>query len=489
MTDNSLSAGSINHWHESAVSSISTLSGFFLSFLTVLSITHYLPSSEVGLYFFCLAIVYLCVQIPKGIGTAIRKKVSSTDSNKERINYLNTSLLLLLFSLIAVGLLSPLLILINNFTTGDITISSILIVNLTVYGYSILVLGRSYLAGVGKPGLSSTIKNYGGNGLKLLFITIYLYFSPKYEVALLSYSIGYAIAGILCLKISLTGYEIRRPKLESANEIISFTRWSVPNTFVNDLYSRFDTILLGLLIGSIAVSYYSVPLRYAYFGSLVSVGITTSMDIKLSGLYESGGDVSKIFRESLGASTLVVYPLLAITVVNPEVILSSFFGSEYTPAKYFIIGLTGHRVLSSYRRVAESGLNATNNPNRIILPSLVAIAINIVTAIPLVLYMGGIGVVISTIVSDIARLVYLIYNCNNIVSGKIYHPIMIKQFAIFVAITVLLYLFDNIFLSSDIVLLSIVSVFVFTLYYVLLYIVSDLFRDIISEAISPTCLV
>lgn len=345
LTDNTLSTGDINHWRESAVSSISTFSGFALSFLTVLSITYLLPNSEVGLYFFYLAVVYLCIQIPKGIETAIRKKVSATDSNEDRINYLNSSLFLLFLTFTFVGLFSPLLILVDNFISIDISINSIVIVNITVYGYAILVLGRSYLAGVGKPGLSSTIKNYVGNGLKLLLITISLYFVPKYEVALVSYSVSYAVAGIICLKISISNYSIQKPTSKAFNDITAFTKWSIPNTLLNDLYGRFDTLVLGFFIGSIAVSYYDVPLRYAYFGSLVAVGIATSMNIKGSGVYESGGNVTKIFRESLGASTLVVYPLLIITIIDPELILRTFFGSEYTPAKYFIIGLTGHQIL------------------------------------------------------------------------------------------------------------------------------------------------
>lgn len=477
-----LSTANINLWWESALASLSTGIGYTLSLLTVIALSALLPVDEVGLYFFFLAFVYIGIQIPKGIGTGIKKRVSSVSTNKQKKQYLIASIVINSFTLVIISSMSFLTLLFDGYISIDITLRSLIIVNITVFGYTILKVGQSYLSGVGSPGMASQIKNYVGNGLKLILISSGVYLYPTYEVGLLMYSLSYAISGIICLYLALDSYKIIKPRIPQYFELYNFIKWSVPNTLINDMYSRFDTLLIGALIGSVIVSYYDVPIRLAYIGTFVSVGISTSANIKISGMYESGDSINNISRKIIGAAPLFIIPFFGIILINPELILSLVFGSEYTAAKWFLVGLTFHRIIGSFRYSLESILNAIDYPAGVTKPSLLAIIINIITAIPLVLIIGGIGAVISTILSEFMRILYLNYIVKDKLGEYIFHIFIIKQLSLFVLLIPSLLIFNSYMIPEQTIEIFIIQTStVLLIYYISLYILSPLFREMLSD--------
>jgi len=476
-----LSTAKINLWNESFITSISTIIGFFISIITVIVITRFLSMNDVGFYFFYLALIYLGIQIPKGIGTALKKRVSSTDDEIEWKKYLTISILLTFFTLIIMSILSLSLFYIDKYIAINITILGILSVNFTMYCYSVLKISMNYLSGIGEPGKSSEIKNYVGNGLKILFISIGLYIYPTYYVALTMYGFAYLIAGIICLYVSIDSKKIEKPELSYIKEIYVFAKWSIPNTFLNDIYNRLDTILLGIFIGALSVSYYDVSQRLGYLASFIGVGVSNASNIKISGMYESNIDVTDITSKSISASTLFAYPFLIIIILYSEFIIGFVFGSSYIGAKYFLIGLVMQQVIKCYSMTHESILNALDVPKKIILPSITALISNIITAIPLIFYFGGIGVVISTFLSEIFRVIYLQYNLKSELNDLTIHKSIFTQAGVFITLLTIFYIINSVITINSIITVSMISIVIILLFYFIMYMLSSLFREIIND--------
>lgn len=90
----------------------------------------------------------------------------------------------------------------------------------------------------------------------LYFSIFLLYFIPRFEVGILMYLLAYFITGLICLYFSLDSLSFSYPTTKQYKKLYHFVKWSVPNTIRNDMYSRFDTLLLGAVLGSIVVGYY-----------------------------------------------------------------------------------------------------------------------------------------------------------------------------------------------------------------------------------------
>jgi len=485
LTNNSnvISTSKINLWKESLAASVSSIIGFSLSIVTVIIITRFLSVNDVGLYFFYLALIYIGIQIPKGIGIALKKRVSSTNDEEEWIKYLLISTIMTFCILFIISILSSSLFYINNFIAIDIELYGLLSVNFTMYCYSILILSKSYLAGIGQPAKSSEIKNYVGNGLKIILIFTGLYFYPSYYIALLVYGFAYLTAGIICLYVSFDSVKFYKFDSKSIKEILIFVKWSIPNTMLNDMYSRLDTLILGVFIGTKSVGYYDVSQRFGYISSFIGVGVSKVSNIKISGMYESNMNVEDISSKSISASSLFAYPFLIILLLYSESILGFVFGSSYIGAKYFLMGLGVQQVLKCYTIIHESILNAIDMPKKILLPSLVSLVTNIVTAIPLVLYIGGIGVILSTIFADIVRLIFLRYKLKRELNNLKIHKSIFIQIFVFIILLILFYIINFVFLITSIIQIFITSVLIIVLYYILMYVFSPLFREIIKDIV------
>lgn len=368
---------------------------------------------------------------------------------KKRNQYFTASVVATVASFIGLISLTLILPLFNNYMSVNITYIALGAMVLRLIGSSYLQLCSSYLSSSGEPGLAMRVKSYVGNGAKISFISIGLFLLPRFEVALIMYGLAYAVAGTIIYMYAVDDHIISSPTKEQYRELLEFSKWSIPNSLLNDIYHRFDTILLGVVIGSVVVSYYDVPLRLVYFSAALGTGVSAAASIKFSGMFESGDKLASIAGEAASVSTLTVYPFLAIFLIHPEPILSFVFGESYTAAKWFLIGLTAQQVLQSYRRVFESVLNASDEPSKITRPTIITFAVNVITAIPLVIYMGGIGVVVSTLISDCVRLILLEKKIHKSLGFYIYHSLMVKQIGIGFILYILFVVFNQFYPTQD----------------------------------------
>lgn len=412
-------------WKEAADAAGSSAIGFILTLIYTILIVRALPQTEVGVFFFYLAIVFLVIQITKGIGAATRKRVSAINSPRDRSEYLWASVLLLvpILLLVLVGLYISAHAVSSHFsftlTTEGITATMIAIV-----GVSIMELGRFHLAGSGEPGKAERYR-VGVGKLGMTIITGLVLIFPVAEFALIARGLGYGVAGSIMLYLS--PHQVSKPTAKKFREILAFSKWSIPTNVLNDFYHRWDTILLGAMVGAVSISYYDSSVRLATVGFPLMVGVSAAANVKLSGLYENGDEVTRIFENLLIVSTLCAYPILLVFFFSGELVLTWVFGPSYAPAAALLFLLGVQQVFQSFRLQFEALFNSFDTPKQTTKTSAIAVVLNIITAPLLVLEFGMLGVIYSTLLAEIARLLIYQYQAEQATGTIFFNKTMLLQ--------------------------------------------------------------
>lgn len=471
-----LNSAKINLWVEAVDSSISSFFSVMMDILHVMILIRFLSQEEIGIFFFSYAILYLLSQIPTGYGVAIRKKAS--EYNENRSIYLWNGLIItaptLLFCFILYWLSIPFIV---NYSAIQLTYSIVFSTILATIGFGILELARYYLAGCNQPGLAERVRAVVGKISMITLTLIFMFIYPSIESALIAVFITYTLTGLYILYLSPNKFV--KPSKEVSLELLRFSKWSLPTGILNDFYRRWDTILLGFMVGSISLGYYDSSLRIAFLSAVLGVGLAKSGNVKVSGLYETGEDVVPISRQLIIASSLLVIPFLLVVSFNSEFILKILYGPEYIEAKWFLIGLVVVQLFQSYTFQFETIFNGINSPEKTTKTSAIAVVFNVVTAPFLVILFGGLGVIYSTIISEIVRIIVYEYEIKQKFNDYILPKGVLLQFVISFGIYIFITVVNSVFSLSNISLLIFsLSISVFGFYYIL-YRLSPEVKDII----------
>lgn len=473
-----LKSAKIDLWTESLDSAASSFFSVSMDVLHVLILIRLLTQEEIGIFFFSYAILYLFSQTARGFGVAIRKR--ATEHNTNRSKYLWNGLIVIIPTLLFLfGLYILSYPLITEYSSINLDFSVVIATLLATTGFSILELSRYYLAGCNKPGFAERFRAIVGK-ISLIIITFTsVWFYPTVETALISVFITYTITGLLLLYLS--PHNFVKPSKDVIMEILVFSKWSLPTAFLNDFYNRWDTILLGFMVGSISLSYYDSSLRIAFLSAVLAVGLSKSSNVKMSGLYETGEKILPTAKKLFIVSTFLVIPLLIITLFNGEFILHILFGEEYKAAKWYLVGLTIIQIFQCYRMQFESIFNSIDEPNKTTKASGLAVIVNIITAPFLVLMFGGLGVIYSTILSEIARILIYEYQIKCKFEEIIFPTGVITQFILFSLLCILIYSISLLFILSNVQLLILSVIFSTVGFYILQYSISSETRIIVNE--------
>lgn len=474
-----LETATLDIWKESLDAASSSAVGFIISLAYTMLLVRLLPQSEVGLFFFYLAVVFLFIQFTKGVGAAVRKRVSSTDDTDLRREYLWSSFAILAPTLGVISIsLYVASAVFGGYSQIEISTNGVLIVILTTIGVSIMEIGRFYLSGTGSPGLSERYRVFIGKGSMVLLVVL-LYFYPSAELALALRGVAFTLAGAVMLYRS--PYAFVSPTRERITEILRFSKWSIPTHILNDFYHRWDTLLLGIMVGAVSISHYDTSVRLATIGFPLMLGISTAANVKLSGLYESDEPINKTFEKLLTATSLVAYPVILVFFFSGDIILEVMYGPEYIAAAGMLLGIAIQQVFQGYRFQFEALFNSCDVPHETTKTSAFSVLVNVITAPLLVLEFGAIGVIYSTLLAEVVRIAAYEYQAYIHTDQWFLHKAVLLQPVLLVGIGLVLQGLHMIVTLSDgaTLLASLISV---AFFYILLYVLSEQTRTIIEEA-------
>jgi len=479
MTSSNLKSAKINLWKESFDSTISMFFGVSLDILHVAILVRYLTQEEVSIFFFSYAFVYLFIQVPKGYSIAVRKK--ATEYNKGREKYLWGGLITIIPSMMSIFVLFWFIIkpLINMYSSLYLSTTVTIAIFLASLGYGILELAKYYMAGCNNPGFAEKFRAFVSKIAMILLTIILLSKYPTVESTLIAVALTYGLSGIYLLK--LTPHEYKLPSKKTVYEILKFSKWSLPTSLLNDFYNRWDTLVLGFMVGSLSVGYYDSSIRNGFLATVLAVGSSRSSTVKISGLYESGEDIMNISRKLIILSTFLIMPALIVILFNGTYLLNIVFGEEYIAAKWYLVGITIQYIFQCYRFQFESIFNGIDKPKYTTKTSAISVFVNIITAPFFVIYFGGLGVIYSTILAEIFRVIIYQYQIKNIFEQTIYSKSISIQYAVFVILTITIYVISTIFKFNNFIFLIISCIISFIGFYSLQYMLSREIKELMIE--------
>jgi O-antigen/teichoic acid export membrane protein len=369
--------------------------------------------SEVGVFFFFFVLVGFLSNFVAGVGKAIRKRVSGNEG--KRSEYLIVGIIIaLIFQFIVSSILIILFIYIPDYwlpeTVSNASIEILLGSIFLLFTQSLGKLMLNYNSGLGYPSRSEWFgKALPGVLFFVLTVGIVIF---NYEIAAIFF-----VGSISYLLSSLIMFISTRPKLtiipskKDFESILSFSKWSILSRIASNIYNSADVLLLGIFVGSISVSYYESTDNLAHVIYVVPYGLFAVTSVKISGLDEEGrkSEILSVVRESIKLSSILPVMFLFLFMGFGDTIIEIIYNSEYSEAYYFLIGLAGCKVVTSYRKPIEGLNHGTDNPDIPFYSNTLAILVNFSTVLPLIWFFGGIGVVVSTFISQVIRLLSIVW--------------------------------------------------------------------------------
>lgn len=478
MSDKRLESLEIKLWTESLKTSVSSFFGVLSDVIHVFILVRFLDQSSLGVFFLSYGFLYLFAQIPRGIGIAVRKRAS--EINQSRSKYLWIGLIIITPALILVysafGILLPIL---NQYSIVQIPFSVFIALLFASTGFGTLEFSRYYMAGCSEPGLAETLRTGIAKTSMPIITVLALYHSPTIESALYAVFISYFVTSIIIFL--MTPNELVKPTKEDIFDILQYSKWSLSTSILNDFYRRWDTILLGVLVGSVTLSYYDSSLRIAFLATTFAIGISKTSNVKMSGMVETGVSISSTVKKTVVASTFLIFPLLLITLFNAQYILEVLFGSDYSGGGVYLVLISIVQLFQTYRVQFESVFNSSDMPNVTTQASLLSVIFNVITAPVLVIAFGGLGVLYSTIISESVRLTVYQIQLNELLGEYILPRGALIQFLSFGLSVGLLLIVDELFISTDLNMLITSVILGVPILYISQYALSNEVREIIQE--------
>lgn len=366
-------------------------------FLGVVLFARVLGPAGLGSYYLVLAAGRTTAQLNNGIATAVKKRVAESETDSRA--FLGVGLLSHLGIVIVVALLA---LLVDPFISGIVEAPHLVIsITIIVFSLGFFQMCNGFYAGIGNPGRASWVDTVR-SVLTLLFQVAFILAGWGAFGLVVAFAAASFLSGIGVWVAA--GVLPRLPPRDVVNSTFEFARWSVPTAMTNDLYSRLDILLIGVIVGNEAVGFYETALRLAQPGAFFATSISGPLHVKASGLSSRSLDVIPDLENALAYCGLLTVPIFFGAIAMPVEIVRTVFGAEFTPAWAALIGLALFQVLNGYAAPFESIVSAIDQVRYQFGISTLILFIHAPLAILLGLRYGLIGVVGATIFGEIVRL-------------------------------------------------------------------------------------
>lgn len=396
-----------------------TMSGF--GFLGVVVFAYVLGPVGVGRYYFPLAIALTLVRVSAGVGEAIKKRVSEVDTAPEE--YLGLGLLFHGGYLIIAGIILTGAHLVLGFYSSTPTIP------VGVFGVFASVglfqiLNRFY-QGIGHPGTSywvDTARSVLTTGFQLFFLLL-LDFGP------FGLLLGLTFATIIAsIAVSLlAGIRPELPQEHTAYRLYEFAAWSVPSAVVQDFYKRLDVILLGVLAGEAAVGFYETALRLVLPATQLAGSVSNPLNVKASGRSSIGESIRADLANVFTYTGLFAIPMFFGAVALPAALMRTFFSTAFSDAAGALVGIAAFTLFNVYQSPLQAAVEGTDRPEYVFRIKIGGLLLHAPLAIGLTLKYGLFGVVVATLVAEIAMLLAYEYLCRDFFGGVVFPTPVIAQ--------------------------------------------------------------
>ncbi|MGI9611753.1 MAG: lipopolysaccharide biosynthesis protein [Acidimicrobiales bacterium] len=220
-------------------------------------------------------------------------------------------------------------------------------------------------------------------------------------------AIGLALAGAgvwalvaksILQSIVLTGLAMAtvdwRPRLRfqwsALREIATFGAWSVGNSVVGFANRHVDDLVIGFMLGAVALGYYVVAFQLLTIAVLLVTNTIESA--ALSAFSRVGADRDRVGRGvtiALRANMLVVTAISALTIALAPSITLIMFGSQWLPSAGLVRILIVGSLMAPIASLAVTVMKSSGRPDltlKVAIPNTVILVVLMVSTVPLGLY-------------------------------------------------------------------------------------------------------
>jgi O-antigen/teichoic acid export membrane protein len=397
---------------EASLTAIAKVVLAVFGFAGVVVFARVLGSDGVGTYYFGLALVMVLTRVSAGAGTAIKKRTSEAQSQPKELLWVGWIVHAGVAALSVAGLLavSPWL--------GAIVGGPVAVMMLAL---AVATLGWFFINKNAYQGLGHASRGVWADatrmaltfGLQMVALWYGLGVVGLFaSVALGAFVVSTGLFLVTDIGLSLT----RRPAFA---DVLSFARWSVPNTVMESVHDRLDVMVLTVFVGSDAAGLYEAARRLTFPGLMVSKSLSEPLIIKVSGLSSSGrrSDVRAVTTAAVAYAGIAAIPILFGAIAVGEALLQTVYGPTFGAVSQVLVVLALFQVVHVYRFPFRAVTDGINRPETNFRVNAATVSVNVGLSLSLVGPFGILGVALATTLTETLRFVYYQYLAERALGG------------------------------------------------------------------------
>jgi O-antigen/teichoic acid export membrane protein len=374
-----------------------------------------------GGFYFLLSLVFIVERPIQGFGQAIRKRWSEVDAPKGE--FVGSILLINAVFFTVVGLL--VVTFADRLRDATNIPEAPLAFMLILVSLGLFSPGQKMLLGEGRVAMQTwtdTLRSVLTFPLQLAFVV------AGFGAAGMGY--GLALATFATVPVTLYVLEppVARPTRRALSSLWEFAKYSIPTSFIGKTYERLDTLLLGMLIGTAVVGDYEVAFKLTVPAMFLSSVVISGLLPKISHRVSKGEDVTRDVNNTLGYISIVSVPIFFGALALPETLIVTAYSAKYSGAKLFLVGLAFYQILKSQTGVYVETVGGLDRPELNLKIGAATLALNVVLGVALIFAIGGLGVVVATIVAESFRWLTTYLVARRLLSGiqPIQRPFLVQ---------------------------------------------------------------
>lgn len=382
---------------ETAKGTTAKLVTLVVGFIGSIVLARALGPAAYGGFYALLAIVEIVDRPVRGWGEAGKKRFSESGAPRNEI-FTALIVVLVVFLLLIAAAAVALGDLLRSYAEIEaaVTMFILLVISTTLY-----VTIRNVVEGRGLTGIS-----YWTNATRnALTVPLQILLILGLGLGAVGMAYGYALGTLLVVPLTLyyarSSFEV--PSRQTLRSLWSYAKYSVPSGFLGKVYSRFDILLIGAVIGPVAVSYFELAFRVSMPATYVSAAAASVLMAKVSYSSSKGSSVHNEVTEVLSYSSLLAMPIFFGALAIGDELIIVLYGISYAEAGTFLVVLCAYRLLKSQINPLEKTVYGVDMPKYNLYLSGLVLFINMTLGVFLIFEIGAIGVVFSTVVAEVIR--------------------------------------------------------------------------------------
>lgn len=385
---------------ETAFATVARFSMALLGFVGTVAFARILGQTSFGGYYFLFSIAKLLNRPIIGVAIGGKKRMSESGSRPEEIVG-SIGLFLIIWCCLTALFLIPLSQIVSEIlkiSDAGLLLVSLIIAESTFEAADWLVQGKGKIAATTWIDFFRSLLTLPGQLILVLS-----------GFGVLGMVFGLTIASLLST-IPLLYVLSTWPSLPTADSIRSlwrFVRYSVPTAFIGELSRRIDVILLGLLLSPAAVADYEAAAKLTVAAVFIAETSSNGLMTRLSSVSSRGEETSHHINNTLKFSTVFSLPIIFGSLLVARPLVVTIFGGEYSGAAILLVPLTIFRLLEGQNMILKRTMEGVDRPYTVTIADMLGGITNLAIGVALIILMGAVGVVLSTIAGEIVRLIVL----------------------------------------------------------------------------------